>query len=124
MTADPRFSLSPMPVVLVRGVRALQVQRVCLSHNFEVILKIWTVRVVSGYENVRIENMSTSFRDGLAFCAILHHFRPHLLDYSSLEPQNVLYNNTLAFSVAERELGIPSLLEPQVSATSMSRSTG
>merc|ERR1711973_513518 len=82
----------------VRGVRALQ---------------IWTVRVVSGYENVRIENMSTSFRDGLAFCAILHHFRPNLLDYSSLDPHNVLYNNTLAFSVAERELGIPSLLEPQ-----------
>ena len=113
-----------MPVVLVRGVRALQVARVRLRDNFEVLLKIWTVRVVSGYENVRIENMSTSFRDGLAFCAILHHFRPNLLDYSSLDPHNVLYNNTLAFSVAERELGIPSLLEPQVSATSMSRSTG
>ena len=113
-----------MPVVLVRGIRALQVARVQLRDKFEVLLKIWTVRVVSGYENVRIENMSTSFRDGLAFCAILHHFRPNLLDYSSLHPHNVLYNNTLAFSVAERELGIPSLLEPQVSATSMSRSTG
>ena len=79
--------------------------------------------MTSSYENVNIIDMDTSWRDGLAFCAMIHHFRPNLLDYSSLDPHNVLYNNTLAFSVAERELGIPSLLEPQVSATSMSRST-
>merc|ERR1711997_1417212 len=87
-----------MSVVEVRGVRALQ---------------IWTRRVVSDYDNVRIENLSTSFRNGLAFCAIIHHFRPHLLDYESLHPANILTNNRLAFSLAETQLGIASLLDPQ-----------
>ena len=78
-------------------------------------LQIWTRRVVRDYQNVRIDNMSTSFRNGLAFCAIIHHFRPHLLDYQSLQPSDVLDNNRLAFSLAETELGIASLLDPQVS---------
>ena len=69
--------------------------------------------MVTGYHNVRIENMSSSFRSGLAFCAIIHHFRPELLNYHSLDPTNILYNNRLAFTLAERELGIPSLLDPQ-----------
>ena len=69
---------------------------------------------MSDYDNVRIENLSTSFRNGLAFCAIIHHFRPHLLDYESLNPANILTNNRLAFSLAETQLGIASLLDPQV----------
>lgn len=81
----------------VSGVRALQ---------------IWISRVVADYENVHIENMSSSFKNGLAFCAIIHHFRPDLLDYSSLRPENILENNRLAFQVAEDELGVPSLLDP------------
>ena len=75
---------------------------------------------MSDYDNVRIENMSTSFRNGLAFCAIIHHFRPHLLDYDSLPPANVLINNRLAFSLAESELGIASLLDPEVSDSEVS----
>ena len=71
---------------------------------------------MSDYDNVRIENLSTSFRNGLAFCAIIHHFRPHLVDYESLHPANILINNRLAFSLAETHLGIASLLDPQVSS--------
>ena len=74
--------------------------------------------MVSDYPNVRIENMSTSFRNGLAFCAIIHHFRPHLLDYESLQPADILSNNRLAFSLAETQLGIASLLDPEVGSQS------
>ena len=72
-------------VVEVRGVRALKVNwTVCVSRAGNPFDQIWTRRVVSDYDNVRIENLSTSFRDGLAFCAIIHHFRPHLLAVSPL----------------------------------------
>ena len=81
-----------------RGVRALQ---------------IWCRRVTDSYENVNILNMDSSWRDGLAFCSLIHHFRPSLIDYDSLSQENILENNTLAYKVAEDELGIPSLLDPE-----------
>lgn len=58
--------------------------------------------------------MDTSWRDGLAFCAMIHHFRPNLIVYDSLKTEDVLKNNELAFKIAEQEMGIPSLLDPQV----------
>jgi hypothetical protein len=57
--------------------------------------------------------MTTSWRNGLGFCAIIHHFCPELIDFASLEADDVFGNNELAFSVAEQHLGIPSLLDPQ-----------
>lgn len=69
--------------------------------------------MTSSYENVNIIDMDTSWRDGLAFCAMIHHFRPNLIDYSGLKSEDVLQNNELAYKVAEQEMGIPSLLDPQ-----------
>eukprot|EP00092_Neocalanus_flemingeri_P016268 GFUD01017613.1.p1 GENE.GFUD01017613.1~~GFUD01017613.1.p1 ORF type:complete len:204 (+),score=79.11 GFUD01017613.1:206-817(+) len=76
-------------------------------------LQIWCRRVTNSYENVNILDMDSSWRDGLAFCALIHHFRPSLLDYDILSQENILENNSLAYKVAEEELGIPSLLDPQ-----------
>jgi len=76
-------------------------------------LQIWCRRVTSGYENVNIIDMDTSWKDGLAFCAMIHHFRPNLIVYDSLKTEDVLKNNELAFKIAEQEMGIPSLLDPQ-----------
>lgn len=71
----------------------------------------WCQEVTRGYRGVRITNLTTSWRNGMAFCAIIHHFRPDLIDFSSLRPVDVVDNCQKAFAVAER-LGVPALINP------------
>ena len=76
-------------------------------------LETWCCLVTEGYANVNIVNMSSSWRNGMAFCAIIHKFRPELINFDQLEPDDAFGNNELAFTTAEQHLGIPALLDPQ-----------
>lgn len=61
----------------------------------------WCRKMTDDYENVCITNFSSSWADGLAFCALIHHFMPEAFDYSLLDADNRRSNFELAFRVAE-----------------------
>ncbi|XP_052590674.1 EH domain-binding protein 1 isoform X5 [Peromyscus californicus insignis] len=74
-------------------------------------LLAWCKEVTKNYRGVKITNFTTSWRNGLSFCAILHHFRPDLIDYKSLSPQDIKENNKKAYD-GFASIGISRLLEP------------
>ncbi|XP_077451656.1 F-actin-monooxygenase mical2b-like isoform X4 [Stigmatopora argus] len=69
-------------------------------------LLTWCQKQTHGYRNVNITNLTSSWRSGLALCALIHRQRPELIDYNSLNEIDVAANNQLAFDVAEQHLGI------------------
>uniref|UniRef100_A0A3Q3MU98 Spectrin beta chain n=1 Tax=Labrus bergylta TaxID=56723 RepID=A0A3Q3MU98_9LABR len=65
------------------------------------------------YPNVNIHNFSTSWRDGMAFNALIHKHRPDLIDFDKLKKSNAHYNLQNAFNLAEQHLGLTKLLDPE-----------
>ncbi|KAL6098829.1 ehbp1l1 [Pungitius sinensis] len=71
----------------------------------------WCQNITNGYRGVKVTNFSTSWRNGLAFCSILHHFHPDKVDFDQLHSNDIKLNNKKAFDGFEA-LGISRLLEP------------
>uniref|UniRef100_H3C1L5 EH domain binding protein 1 like 1 n=1 Tax=Tetraodon nigroviridis TaxID=99883 RepID=H3C1L5_TETNG len=71
----------------------------------------WCQEVTQGHKGVKITNFSTSWRNGLAFCAIFHRFHPDKIDFQRLDPYNIEHNNKKAFD-GFAALGISRLMEP------------
>ncbi|TPP60271.1 Spectrin beta chain [Fasciola gigantica] len=75
-------------------------------------LLLWCQMKTAGYHNVNVRNFTTSWRDGLAFNALIHKHRPDLIDYASLSKAEPMKNLSNAFNVAEEKLHLIPLLEP------------
>uniref|UniRef100_A0A8C7QM70 Molecule interacting with CasL protein 1 n=1 Tax=Oncorhynchus mykiss TaxID=8022 RepID=A0A8C7QM70_ONCMY len=113
------FSIDPATRyqhVNLNSVKAFQVKNINIIYSFyfysqysvgafEVLLK-WCQQHTAGYDRVNVKDLNQSWRSGLALCALINTFRPRVIDMSSLEESNAVYNNQLAFNLLERELGI------------------
>nr|XP_006638728.1 PREDICTED: alpha-actinin-2 isoform X3 [Lepisosteus oculatus] len=76
-------------------------------------LLLWCQRKTAPYRNVNVQNFHVSWKDGLAFCALIHRHRPDLIDYSKLNKDDPLGNLNLALEIAEKHLDIPKMLDAE-----------
>ena len=76
-------------------------------------LLLWCQRKTQPYKNVHVQNFHMSFKDGLAFCALIHRHRPELIDYDKLSKDDPVHNLNYAFDVAEKHLDIPRMLDAE-----------
>jgi Ca2+-binding EF-hand superfamily protein len=74
-------------------------------------LLLWCQRKTACYDDVDVRDFSSSWNDGLAFCALLDIHRPDLIDYDSLDKADHRGNMALAFRIAAEDIGIPDLLD-------------
>ncbi|OXA59855.1 EH domain-binding protein 1-like protein 1 isoform X2 [Folsomia candida] len=95
------------PLDLHDNVTMVGLSNVTLSQD----LLSWCKDVTKGYRGVKVTNMTTSWRNGMAFCALIHHFHPELIDFTTLSPHDIKGNCKTAFDTAE-SLGIPRVIEP------------
>ncbi|XP_023703245.1 spectrin beta chain isoform X6 [Cryptotermes secundus] len=113
---NPRLSLGLIWTIILR----FQIQDITIEEtdNQETksakdALLLWCQMKTAGYHNVNVRNFTTSWRDGLAFNAIIHKHRPDLIQFEKLSKSNALHNLNNAFNVAEEKLGLTKLLDAE-----------
>ncbi|KAM3656346.1 alpha-actinin-4 isoform X1 [Ammospiza caudacuta] len=76
-------------------------------------LLLWCQRKTAPYKNVNVQNFHISWKDGLAFNALIHRHRPELIEYDKLRKDDPVTNLNNAFEVAEKYLDIPKMLDAE-----------
>jgi len=76
-------------------------------------LLAWVQHETAPYDNVDVRDFDVSFKDGRAFCALVHKHKPNLIDCDALSKQAAVDNLKTTFDVAEQELGIPKMLDAE-----------
>ncbi len=75
---------------------------------------LWVKRQLAAYESiVPIHDFSKSWRNGMAFCALMHRYRSDAFDINALDPKNAMANMELALSTAENLFGVDRLFDPE-----------
>ncbi|KAF7698949.1 hypothetical protein HF521_003691 [Silurus meridionalis] len=70
----------------------------------------WCQRQTDGYRGVSVTDLTMSWKSGLALCALIHRYRPDLIDFDSLDEKDMEKNNQFSFDVAEKEFGISPIM--------------
>ncbi|XP_049879738.1 microtubule-actin cross-linking factor 1 isoform X17 [Pectinophora gossypiella] len=73
----------------------------------------WARRSTAKYPGVRVADFTSSWRDGLAFNALIHRNRPDLIDWRNIRSRQVRERLEMAFHVVEKEYGVTRLLDPE-----------
>ncbi|XP_072285157.1 smoothelin-like protein 2 [Pyxicephalus adspersus] len=84
---------------------------VASASSIKQILLEWCRSKTIGYRNIDLQNFSSSWSDGMAFCALVHSFFPEAFDYDALQPSNPKKNFEQAFSTAEQMAHCDRLIE-------------
>ncbi|ESO05968.1 hypothetical protein HELRODRAFT_105953 [Helobdella robusta] len=113
---NPRLTLGLIWTIILRfQIQDITVEQVDSSEikSAKDALLLWCQMKTAGYPNVNVRNFTTSWKDGLAFNALLHKHRPDLIDMSALNKNRPAENLNNAFSVAEDKLGLTKLLDAE-----------
>jgi hypothetical protein len=81
--------------------------------NLEKTLLAWCRQHTKDYPGFEVRNFTTSWCDGLAFNALLHKHRPQLFQFEQVARMHPAARLEHAFSMAQMELGIERLLDPE-----------
>ena len=81
--------------------------------SLEKALLQWCQVNTAPYPGVDIKNFSTCWSDGLAFAALIHRWRPELLDFATIAAKDPNLRLDSVFEIAFKELGIERLLDPE-----------
>ncbi|NWR60559.1 SMTL2 protein, partial [Bucorvus abyssinicus] len=84
---------------------------VASASSIKQILLDWCRSKTIGYKHIDLQNFSSSWNDGMAFCALVHSFFPEAFDYNKLNPTNRKQNFELAFTTAEKMANCDRLIE-------------
>ncbi|CAG2100104.1 unnamed protein product [Medioppia subpectinata] len=113
---NPRLTLGLIWTIILR----FQIQDITIEEvdNQETksakdALLLWCQMKTAGYHAVNVRNFTNSWKDGLAFNALIHKHRPDLIQYDKLSKSNAIHNLNNAFTVAEEKLGLASLLDAE-----------
>ncbi|KAM3874774.1 spectrin beta chain, non-erythrocytic 4 [Diretmus argenteus] len=111
-----RLTLGLMWTIILRF--QIQVIKIETEDNRETrsakdALLLWCQMKTAGYPEVNIQNFTTCWRDGLAFNALIHRHRPDLIEFHKLTRSNATHNLQQAFNIAEQNLGLTKLLDPE-----------
>ncbi|XP_061460775.1 smoothelin-like protein 2 [Rhineura floridana] len=84
---------------------------VASASSIKQILLEWCRSKTIGYKHIDLQNFSSSWNDGMAFCALVHSFFPEAFDYQTLDPAKRKENFELAFTMAEKMASCERLIE-------------